>query len=231
LGDEVNRPVASAGHTAGVLAILGAFGGWGAFNAAHMRATGGNHHLALYLQTLAFEWLLLAFILWGVRRSGASPAAVLGDRWSSPLEFWRDLRVAVVFWFASLIALGVLARALGIANQRESVRFLLPNGPAEIAIWVVLSITAGICEEAVFRGYLQRQFLAATHNPPLAIALSAVVFGAGHIYQGYRGAILIACYGAMFGILAHWRNSVRPGMLAHAWQDTMSGLLGSIIRR
>ena len=71
----------------------------------------------------------------------------------------------------------------------------------------------------------------ATHNPPLAIALSAVVFGAGHIYQGYRGAILIACYGAMFGILAHWRNSVRPGMLAHAWQDTMSGLLGSIIRR
>lgn len=227
----MNGPVASAGHTAGVLAILGAFAGWGTFNAAHMRSTGADHHLALYLQTLAFEWLLVAFILWGVRRSGASAAAVLGSRWSSPLELWRDFRVAVIFWFVSLIALGLLSHLLGIRNQRETVRFLLPNGPAEMAIWVVLSITAGICEEAVFRGYLQRQFLAATHKPAIAIALSAVVFGAGHIYQGYRGALLIAFYGAMFGVLAHRRNSVRPGMLAHAWQDTMSGLLGSIIRR
>lgn len=227
----MNGPVASAGHTAGVLAILGAFAGWGAFNAARMRSTGADHHLALYLQTLVFEWLLVAFILWGVRRRGASPAAVLGSRWSSPLELWRDFRVAVIFWFASLIALGLLSHLLGIRNQRETVRFLLPNGPAEMAIWVVLSITAGICEEAVFRGYLQRQFLAATHNPAIAIALSALVFGAGHLYQGYRGAILITFYGAMFGVLAHYRNSVRPGMLAHAWQDTMSGLLGSIIRR
>jgi hypothetical protein len=30
--------------------------------------------------------------------------------------------------------------------------------------------------------------------------------------------ILIALYGAMFGILANWRGSVRPGMIAHAWK-------------
>jgi hypothetical protein len=29
--------------------------------------------------------------------------------------------------------------------------------------------------------------------------------------------ILIGLYGTMFGILAHWRGSVRPGIIAHAW--------------
>jgi Type II CAAX prenyl endopeptidase Rce1-like len=35
-------------------------------------------------------------------------------------------------------------------------------GATEITFWIVLSVTAGICEETVFRGYLQRQFM----SPP-----------------------------------------------------------------
>jgi membrane protease YdiL (CAAX protease family) len=214
-----------------VLAILGVFGMWGALNAGRMRAGGADHHLALYIQTLVFEWLLLAFVLWGVRRSGAPVSAVLGTPWTTAWEFLHDLRIAAFFWIASLIALGVLARIIGITNQRENVRFMLPSGPTETVVWVALSATAGICEEAIFRGYLQRQFLALTRSAPVAIAISAVVFGAGHGYQGFRGAILIVFYGAMFGALAHWRRSVRPGMLAHGWQDTISGLLGSMLGR
>ena len=223
--------IASPAHTLSVLAILGAFSWWGAFNAAHMRATGSAHHLPLYLQTLCFEWLLLAFVIWGVRRRGGSLAAVLGERWGSVWNLWRDVRVAALFWVLALIALGILSRILGIAGQGENVRFLLPHGPFEIALWTMLSVTAGICEEAVFRGYLQRQFLAFTQSAPAAIALSAIAFGAGHAYQGYRSAVLIAFYGAMFGILAHWRKSVRPGMIAHAWQDALSGILGGLLRR
>jgi hypothetical protein len=34
----------------------------------------------------------------------------------------------------------------------------------------------------------------------------------------------------MFGILAHWRGTVRPGMIAHAWQDTLGGLVGSLTK-
>src|SRR5947209_2187974 len=35
-------------------------------------------------------------------------------------------------------------------------------GGTEITFWIVLSVTAGICEETVFRSYLQRQFM----SPP-----------------------------------------------------------------
>jgi hypothetical protein len=49
--------------------------------------------------------------------------------------------------------------------------------------------------------------------------------GAGHGYQGTRFMILIAIYGALFGTLVLLRKSLRPGMMAHAWQDAFSGIL------
>jgi len=51
-----------------------------------------------------------------------------------------------------------------------------------------------------------------------------------HVYQGYRVGTLVGLYGTMFGILAHWRGSVRPGMMAHAWQDSVSGIMAGAIR-
>jgi len=108
--------------------------------------------------------------------------------------------------------------------------FILPHAGVEIALWIALSITAGICEETIFRGYLQRQFIALTKNVPTGIFLSAAAFGLAHAYQGSRMVILIGLYGAMFGILAHWRGSVRPGMIAHAWQDSLNGVLAGLTR-
>ena len=37
--------------------------------------------------------------------------------------------------------------------------------------------------------------------------------------------LLIGIYGLMFGLLAWWRNSLRPGMMAHAWHDAFSGVV------
>jgi membrane protease YdiL (CAAX protease family) len=223
----MKQPIASARHTASVIGILAMFAAWGAYNAAGMRARGAQHHTLLYIQTFAFEWLLAAYVAWGVRRRGVPLSSIFGERWAGPGAMWRDVRAAAGFWIVSLIALGLLSHVLGITNQRASTRFLLPEGAVETAMWVALSITAGICEEAIFRGYLQRQFLALTGQAAAAIALSAIVFAAGHAYQGARGAVLIGCYGAMFGVLAHRRQSVRPGMIAHSFQDTISGILGS----
>ena len=91
------------------------------------------------------------------------------------------------------------------------------------------SVTAGICEETIFRGYLQRQFMALTKSAPAGILFSAAAFGVVHAYQGFRMVILIGLYGAMFGILAYCRGSIRPGMIAHAWQDSLNGVLAALV--
>ena len=72
--------------------------------------------------------------------------------------------------------------------------------------------------------------MALTKSATAGILLSAAIFGAAHAYQGFRMTILIAVYGAMFGLLAHWRGSVRPGMIAHAWQDSLNGVLANVMK-
>jgi hypothetical protein len=111
-------------------------------------------------------------------------------------------------------------------DQAKSVGAFLPRSLVEISLWIALSLTAGFCEELVFRGYFQRQFGALTRNRAAALLLQAVLFGVAHGYQGIAAIIKITLFGVLYGALALWRRSLRPGMVAHAWSDIYSGWLG-----
>jgi hypothetical protein len=76
-------------------------------------------------------------------------------------------------------------------------------------VWIV-----GNLKTIQKRGSLRREPRVGPRSAPAGILLSAATFGAAHAYQGLRMAILIAVYGAMFGMLAYGRGSVRPGMIA-----------------
>ena len=123
-----------------------------------------------------------------------------------------------------MVCRGGLSFALHLNRGIDAVRFLIPQSRVEITLWILVSLTAGFCEETIFRGYLQRQFIAWLRKPVLGILLSAAAFGALHAYQGARQTIVIGVFGAMFGILAYWRRSLRPGIMVHAWNDATTGL-------
>jgi membrane protease YdiL (CAAX protease family) len=221
--------VASAMHTILVLAVLGGWAFWHKISADQLSAGANANRVRYYLVTILFEWLLVVLVVAGVRRSGASVLIVLGDHWRSVRQVLQDIGIAIGFWIAAAMLLWVFGWLLRIAELGHTVS-MLPQRGIELTVWIALSVTAGICEETIFRGYLQRQFMALTKSAPAGILLSAATFGAAHAYQGFRMTILIALYGAMFGILACWRGSVRPGMIAHAWQDSLNGVLATVMR-
>jgi membrane protease YdiL (CAAX protease family) len=218
-------PVAGGLHTISLCVMLGVWAFLGQTMVNRMAAAANPHRIRTYLLTLIFEWLLFAYVAAGIRRHGESIRVILGDRWDSFRQLARDIGIAAAFWILAAFLLAIVARILNAAATRRDIGFLLPRGALEFTLWIALSITAGICEEAIFRGYLQRQLIAFTRSAPAGILLSAVAFGAGHGYQGSRMPILIAFYGVFFGVLAHWRGSVRPGMIAHAWQDSLNGVV------
>jgi hypothetical protein len=103
---------------------------------------------------------------------------------------------------------------------------MLPRGPVETSLWLALSASAGFCEELVFRGYFLTQLRALTRSRWSALILQAALFGISHGYQGVTACLKIAVFGALYGIVALWRRSLRPGMIAHAWTDVAGGLFG-----
>ena len=114
--------------------------------------------------------------------------------------------------------------------MRRQLGFLIPDTTLELLIWFSVSATAGISEEIIFRGYLQRQFAGITRSIVAGVLISAVIFGAAHGYEGGPRMILIGIYGLMFGLLAWWRKSLRPGMIAHAWHDAFSGAVLHLLK-
>jgi hypothetical protein len=189
--------------------------------------------LLMYLTMVAFEFILLGYVwFFGLRRAGVKIAEIIGGKWNRWTDPLRDFGIALAFWIVVIAALVVVRFALGgnpVAVR--ALRILMPQSLVETVSWVVLSGVAGVCEEIIFRGYLQRQFLAWTGNAAAAIALQAVVFGSAHAYQGIRGVVTITIYGALFGILAFLCKSLRPGMIQHFMQDSAVGIAMRLVSK
>jgi uncharacterized protein len=228
--DGAYRAVAPAWHAVVVLIILLGFSLLGAIAGKRQPAASSRRHLMQYGVTMVFEWLIVAFIWWAVRRRGIRLADLVGGRWASFSEVLRDIGIGIAF----LIVAGIILQLIGLAlkaSANAALKNLLPQGRTEMIVWVLLSVTAGFCEELMFRGYLQRQFAALTHSAAGGIVLQGIAFGAGHGYQGWKLMVVIAVYGTMFGLLAQWRLSTRPGMITHGLQDTLGGLFGRHLMR
>ena len=218
--EEAGKPVASWVHTLIVLAVLGIWVYFGKLRADHLRTAENVDRIRMYLRTICFEWLLLGFVLIGLWLRKVPFRAVLGERWRSARAFAVDLGLGALFLFFSILMAGLFSHGHGGADG--AVRFLLPSTPEEKGLWVLLCLTAGICEEAINRGYLQRQFSAWSGSATAGIILQALVFGACHAYQGFLRTIPIALLGLLLGILTHWRKTVRPGMITHFLQDMLA---------
>lgn len=222
---QSNRLLAPWWHTVILIAVL---------LLASVNGMRGKHPLAAqgkvpqYLWSMAWEWILAGFVWLGTRKR-IHLRDLIGGRWATAEDFFLDVVYAGAFWICALSVLGAGAKLMHldqagkIEAMRKQLGFLTPGSNLELAVWFCVSVTAGFCEEIIFRGYLQRQFAAMGNSMFLGVLISAAVFGASHGYEGVARMILIGIYGLMFGLLAWWRKSLRAGMMAHAWHDALSG--------
>jgi membrane protease YdiL (CAAX protease family) len=225
-----HRAVAAPWHTAVVLLLLigisfaGARSGSLLGISAYGRAGG-------YLVVMLSEWLTVAFIWYGVSRRGIRMADLVGGRWARPADVLRDLGIGIAFLLVCGIGLMNALSHLLRTVQNEAILQMLPRTRTEMILWCLMSLTAGFCEELIFRGYFQRQFTALTQSAMGGIVLQGIAFGAAHGYQGWKLMLSIAIFGTTFGLLAQWRCSLRPGMIAHFVQDAMGGIVARHLMR
>ena len=157
--------------------------------------------------------------------AGAGDLATLsGGRWVSWRALGIDMAVAIPFWIAWELTASCAHWLLGPSNAK-SIASLLPQSFGEVCLWVLVSITAGFCEELQSRGYLQQQLHALSGSITLAVVGQALLFGLGHSYQGWKQVIIIALLGVLYGVLAAWRKNLRANIIAHAWSDVWEGWL------
>jgi uncharacterized protein len=172
----------------------------------------------LYASTSLTLWLLAAATVGIAWWSGFS-AAMLGIVMIPPLP--------LLAWSVALTLGGVLivvgSRLLRL-RETPFVHHLLPRTRGEKLAFVGVSVTAGVCEEVVFRG-----FLIAALSPVLGSAVAAAlaasaVFGFLHGYQGVTGIVRTALLGFMLALPLLATGSILPAVIAHFAIDLVVGV-------
>lgn len=156
----------------------------------------------VYLSLILGQWGLLYYV-WkvGLRRTGTKLSELIGGRWMRLKDVLFDAVLAVGLWMIWLLIQRAWDRLFG-ADHAASITSFLPQQHIELFLWVALSISAGFCEEVIFRSYFQKQFEALTRSMWIALLLQAMLFGISHGYQGIGAALKITIFGCLFGLFA-----------------------------
>jgi membrane protease YdiL (CAAX protease family) len=122
------------------------------------------------------------------------------------------------------------------AMQRslEASSILLPATSTERKWYAVAGITAGICEELLYRGFLMRYIHSTfpTLDWLFMAILSGIIYGLSRAYQGLKGISQTALTGFSFAIVFYLSGSLLPAMVFHAlaelrtlwlWQPEVKG--------
>lgn len=187
-----------------------------------------NARTRTYWHAILIQWPLsiLVFVLW--RQSGRA-LPELGIGLERHLGAWIGWSVALALVAAlvvqSLCARRSAAALAAVRRQVEPVRSLIPSHSREARLFNGVSITAGVCEEFLYRGYLIA-VLAAMLNIWIGVALASVAFGLGHLYQGPKGILKTGTIGLALAGLYLLSGSLWAPMLVHAALDINSGYLG-----
>ena len=220
--DSPPAPLASARHLRRLIYITIGIAVAMLLQARGSSPVTGASRVPLYVGLIVVELTLVWFVVIGVRARGHTAIDLVGQRWRSALTALFDI-ICAAGTVALLRFLGPLLFQL-LGRWTTTTGFLLPETWSESLAWIAVSIAAGICEETVYRGYLQRQLWSLTRSLPAALILQALIFSIGHIYQGWKPALVTAIYGLIFGLVAAWQRSIIPGAIAHAVVDILGGL-------
>jgi membrane protease YdiL (CAAX protease family) len=170
-----------------------------------------------YVSSIASLWIIAALTA-TVSRFGGIDARQFG---LAPVGW-----IPLVAWALAVAGLGLglllLANRLGVRESALLLR-LLPVSRAEKQAFAGLSVTAGFCEELVFRGFLLH-VLAGPLGTLGAVAASSIVFGLAHAYQEASGAARAGLLGALLAVPVVLSGSLWPSMFAHTLIDIVSGI-------
>jgi membrane protease YdiL (CAAX protease family) len=190
--------------------------------------------LRLYFTGVATQWALVVYCVWVLARrdlslrdigwvSGAHPAI-----WALAAVF----AAALIFVTYRSVQSLATEEASELPLHLNRLLRILPTNRTERAAFVVLALTAGFCEEILYRGFLIYALDSVLPHIAIAVVLGGVAFGVGHTYQGKQGMITTGVLGVVLGILYVLGGSLWPVILVHALIDLANGYtLGNFARR
>lgn len=183
-----------------------------------------------YQKSIAWIWILSFFviIIW---RYNDRDFIDLGLDFSLSWQIW----LSSIIFVLSLIYFIYIYRTINhdeeqkcslsakMKNQKGSEN--LPHNKQEFRWFILVSTSAGICEELLYRGFLMWYFNLLSHTA-MAVIASSLLFGFAHLFQGWKGCFQASFAGLILVIIYLLTGSLWIPIALHIIGDLYSGLIG-----
>jgi membrane protease YdiL (CAAX protease family) len=177
--------------------------------------------LLMYIFTIVFQWVIFLLIYFTVVREKTFLSGIGLVKIRSLDIAWGIALLVMLFLVAT--GFSYLLTQIGIPPKGE-LSFLLPEETIGKFLWVIMSFTAGFCEEVIFRGYLMTRLrlLGKFKSWIIPIIVSSLAFGFPHLYQGIHGFLIITILGVLFALIYIRTRSIWPCIIAHFFLDFLA---------
>ena len=184
--------------------------------------------LSLYASTIAFQWVAVVIAGWRAWAHGFTSlelGLVVSD-WAAiaALSVLGTVLIVVLQWL-NLRRMGRSASRFRAPLQAVAER-ILPQSRMELIPFFALAVTAGVCEEFLYRGFAMAAFLRCGLPAWIAVVASSLLFGLAHLYQGKSGLAATTILGLLFGATRIVVVSLIPVICWHIGVDMIAGVAG-----
>ena len=176
------------------------------------------------------EMVFLGVYLWWT--SGGGPPSGTRDSRRNAFRYgqlsserWLWGIIGAIFFALSVHAsIVVLFRCVEFplaAFRRGYDLSFIPTLPLKWLVVIVSAVSAGVCEETGFRGYMQRP-IEEHHGAVIAILISTIFFMLAHLSKAWSSAGMVPIVfgaGLLLGLLAWSAQSLIPSIIGHVVMD------------
>jgi membrane protease YdiL (CAAX protease family) len=176
--------------------------------------------LSLQLANVLVALAPVALVFYLLVREGTGPSAAMGLDAEHPAQ--DATRGAILAALIGGSGLGLYLAAFHLGMSLNVVPESLPAVWWRVPVLILDAAHNGIVEEVLVVGYLLRRLDQLHWTPARAIALSAVLRGSYHLYQGFGGFLGNATMGVIFAVLYRRWGRVTPLIVAHTLIDSVA---------
>jgi len=184
--------------------------------------------LVLYGATMAAQWVITALVAWRALARGLSAVSLGLADYGGVSTLLASLALAAFIGGLHWLNLRRVGRSAGQATQRMRLlaRRILPVNSVELLPYCALAVTAGVCEEFLYRGFAMGALFRVGFPAWAVVILAAVLFGLAHVYQGRSGILGTFVMGILFGVVRLAYDTLVPVIMIHTVVDLVAGVAG-----
>jgi len=178
----------------------------------------------MYGEIMAAQWaiVLILFLYWKISKRGMNELFVYQKPFLSInkemlLAMGTGVLLATVMLLLMVRFVKPVRAKISRMQQVEGIGFLLPKTLKERWLFLFVSITAGVCEEIIFRGAMVYYLTNCFDQLPILLigVISSILFGVVHLYQGWKGVFLTSYMGMVLFLLFVGSGSLWLPILFH----------------